>query len=245
MIKLTHTQLILTLTLGCTFQSFTANATLIDLGNGAVYDNTENVSWTQNLRYDEIDLYSRNGGIGGLWGLSIVNLGGTQHTVTETDIYQINPPLVGGTWWGATGYASTLTFAGVGGWRLPTGPELLGVLGNSQFSSGVFTRTGDVRGQYLMWTNTETTDMTAILVDFLNPSKFYASSIAKGTPSSGGVFVAWAVHDGNISAVPETNSALLSLIALLLTTIVASRSKIKGKRLFLQRHKAGTGVRSC
>lgn len=217
-----------TLTLGCIVAPSIGHASLIDLGNGAIYDTTRNVTWTQNLRYDEIDLYPTSR-LTGLWGLSVTNVGSTTHTVTEVDIYQINsaPFLVGGTWWGATAYATTLSFAGASNWRLPTQAELIGVIGDSQFSSGIFARTGDARGQYLMWTSTETGEMTAVIVDLLSPRDYYGSSVPKATPSSGSIFVAWAAHDGNINAVPEVNSGALLLLGLFLLSAFTARSNIK------------------
>ena len=219
------------LTLGCIFAPSIGHAILTDLGNGAIYDTTRNVTWTQNLRYDEIDLYPTSR-LTGLWGLSVTNMGNTAHTVTEVDIYQINsaPFLVGGTWWGATAYATTLSFAGVSNWRLPKQAELIGVIGDPQFSSGIFARTGDARGQYLMWTSTETGETTAVIVDLLTPRDYYGSSVPKATPSSGSIFVAWAAHDGNITAVREVNSDALLLVGLLFLGAVTARSNVKPRR---------------
>lgn len=210
-----------------------AHAAFTDLGNGAVYDSTRDITLIQDVRYYEVDL-APTARLTGLWGVSVSNAGGEDHVVTSADIFQVNyPPLrVGGTWWGAMAWANTLTFAGVGGWRLPSATELVAVVTDPSYS-GTFTHTSFGPNSYLMWTSSEIDASTAIDIQTVpasNPS-FYQASHAKVTDLSGtGIMVLWAVHQGNINAVPSVPEPSTSLLYLLgLATVLSAATRIAAK----------------
>jgi hypothetical protein len=211
-----------------------AHAALVDLGNGAIYDTTRNITWTQDVRYDETDLQP-NSRMYGLDGAIITNNDGSTHTVTSADIYQVVPAgafRVGGTWWGATAWANTLTYGGVSGWRLPTDSELVGILNENinQYpaGAGVFSNAVYSLYPYLFWSSTETDANTVVQVEsmpFGNPA-YYQYPVPKQLDQSGSfIQVAWAVHDGNILAVPEPNALVLFGVGLI-TIFGLKRSRL-------------------
>ena len=119
------------LLLACTTLALSLNvqANMIDLGGGAIYDTALNITLTQDVRYDEIDLLS--GSRMGLQGAVVTNMDGTYHIVAPSDLYQLSNTgafRVGGTWWGATAWANTLTYGDMAGWRLPSALELENIL---------------------------------------------------------------------------------------------------------------------
>lgn len=205
-----------------------ARAALVDLGNGAIYDTTLDITLTKNVRFHETDL-SDNNRLYSIIGTSVQNSDGSIHVVTSSDLYQVVPAgvfRVGGTWWGATAWAQTLTFAGASDWRLPTQAELVHVLSDPSFPTA-FTNATFGSFSYLMWTSTESTPSTVVQVQtvpFGSPS-YYISSIQKSLDqSSSFIQVPWAVHQGNISAVPEPSTTLLLLTgSVLLGTLARSR----------------------
>jgi hypothetical protein len=205
---------IITLLLVCVAQS-SAFATLSDLGSGAIFDSERNVTWTQDVRYAEVDLYPTQS-LTSLYGKSVQNVDGSVHTVDATDIYQVVPAgafRIGGTWWGATAWADSLNFAGASGWRLPTSSELTSILQSPQYTT--FTHALWANSSYLFWTSSEIDGKSVKQVQYVpygNPSHDGFTVGKEIDQASSGLFiqVAWAVHDGNISLVPEpSNWALL------------------------------------
>lgn len=198
-----------------------AHAALVDLSIGAIYDTTRNITWTQDVRYDETDLL-QNSRMYGLYGINVTNNDASTHSVTSADIYQVVPAgafRVGGTWWGATAWANTLTFGGTSGWRLPTESELVGVLNESAYLN-VFSHAVQGSFPYLLWSSTEIDASTVVQVETIpyGSPAYYQFAIPKQLDQSGSfIQVAWAVHDGNILAVPEPN--LLVLFSVGLVTI--------------------------
>lgn len=76
-----------------------ANAALYDRGNGIIYDSTQNITWLQDMNYAGTTAYSTTRGncCGGLGG-----------------------PPGAMTWEQATAWASSLSYDGLSGWRLPS-----------------------------------------------------------------------------------------------------------------------------
>ncbi len=98
------------------FAAFQVNASLVDRGNGLIYDSTLNITWLSNANYASIDL-NRQSRIDSLIG-TVVN----GRTVTGGDFAGYDEGVFTGRmlWWGATAWAESLTYSGTNGWRLPT-----------------------------------------------------------------------------------------------------------------------------
>ena len=205
-----------------------ADASLIELGNGAIYDSGLNITLTQDVRYDEVDLLSTTA-MNSLYGTIVTNSGGSKHVVTQQDIYQILPAgafRLGGTWWGATAWAGSLSFDGVTGWRLPTAAELESVLQSTEYGAPLTNTSLGSTGSYLFWTSTETSSSTVDQVQLVpvgSPST-YVFDIAKSLDQAGSEFiqVAWAVHDGDIAAVPEPGGLRLAVISMVMFVSIAT-----------------------
>jgi hypothetical protein len=187
-----------------------AYATLIDRGGGFIFDTDLNITWMQDANYAATSEFVPPGGGGALPG-------------------QMN-------WNAANNWAQTLNYGGVSEWRLPDETRAVGgyqgemahlffaTLENSPygtFNSGPFIniQPGTVLGvkdEY--WYATE-------LVPGI-PWKFSFLSGENGQNFETDDFVyAWAVHDGDIAAVPEPNSLLLLGSGLI--GMVAFRKKFK------------------
>jgi len=159
---------------------FSAQASLIDRGNGLIYDTDLDITWLQDANY------------------------------SQTSGYDIDGKL---SWDGALIWAGGLEYAGFTDWRLPTtgqqggnnthltGSELghlFYVNDIGSLNSGPFVNF--LSGQYIdflndwYWTSTE----------FVRPNS-YAFRFADGFQDiryQGDTHSAWAVHDGDIGAVP-------------------------------------------
>jgi hypothetical protein len=231
----TRTPLIASALLAASLISGAAHADLTSIQGGqAVYDSTRNITWTQNVRYENAEALA-NPRMLGLLGTNVTNSDGSTHTITSADIYQVSSASlnVGGTWWGATAWANTLTYAGVSGWRLPTDSELVGILNENinQYpaGAGVFSNAVYFLYPYLFWSSTETDANTVVQVEsmpFGNPA-YYQYPVPKQLDQSGSfIQVAWAVHDGNISAVPEADTWAMLLTGLGLVGIATRRRKL-------------------
>jgi hypothetical protein len=232
----TRTPLIASALLAASLISGAAHADLTSiLGGQAVYDSTRNITWTQDVRYDETDLKSGSR-MYGLDGTIVTNSDGSTHTVASPDIYQVVPAgafRVGGTWWGATAWANTLAYGGVSGWRLPTDSELVGILNENinQYpaGAGVFSNAVYFSYPYLFWSSTETDANTVVQVEsvpFSNPAYYQYPVPKQLDQSSSFIQVAWAVHDGNIAAVPEADTWAMLLAGLGLVGIATRRRKL-------------------
>ena len=207
------------------------HAAFVDLGVGAIYDSTRNITWTQDVRYDEVDLLSSQR-MASLYGTTIVNSDGTTHIITDADVYQSPGSAfrVGGTWWGATAWATTLAFSGVTGWRLPTESELVGVVSDPSYRY-LFGRIASGSLPYQMWTGTEVGVSSVTQVETIpSGGNVYYSlrPVPKQQDVSGSfIQVAWAVHPGNILAapVPEPGTSVLIGCGLICVLSLNRRSR--------------------
>lgn len=203
-------------------------AALIDIGLGAVYDTELNISLIKNAQYHGVDLSDSNR-INAIYGESVKNIDGSTHLVTRADLYQIQPTrrVYGGTWWGATAWAQTLTYAGKSNWRLPTQDELIHVLEDSSFPD-IFENA--VRGggvdSLLFWTSTELAASSVVQIQSRpagSPS-YYILNIDKGLDQSDRFRqVPWAVHDGDISVIPLPAAFWLFASGAMLVGVAARR----------------------
>lgn len=143
------------------------------------------------------------------------------------------------TWWGASAWASQLTFAGYADWRLPSA---LGADGSAPCSNcstselgGVWfealensssPNTGDFEGLqlYSYWSSTEFSPAAPTAWRLSTSGNFL------GVAGKGIVFYATAVSDGDLQAaqVPEPASPFLVLLALGL--VAQRRTKWRHKR---------------
>lgn len=186
------------------------HAVFTDLGGGVVYDSTRNLTWTQDVRFFEVDL-GPVARLFSLYGVGVHDVEGTVHSVTELDVYQgLSGLPVAGTWWGATAYASTLSLGGASGWRLPTESELLGVFAAAGYSNTFIHPYFHV--SYVFWTSTEVGNYRVAQVQNGGPDAISSYTAGKGADSTNVRQVAWAVHEGNISQVPEPNSGMLMVL---------------------------------
>ncbi|MHB1942086.1 MAG: PEP-CTERM sorting domain-containing protein [Acidiferrobacteraceae bacterium] len=188
-----------------------ANAALISILNGAaVYDTALNITWLADANY------------------------------ANTSGYASSPYSGAMTWSQANTWAAGLTVGGVSGWRLPSADltcgngynctssemgelfynELGGVAGNSILTThnanlALFQNVNSV-----YWSGTETTPgATAATFDF-----YTGGQAVYGIES--GYLYAWAVHSGDVAAVPEPASTWLFGSGLLGLIGVARRKKV-------------------
>jgi hypothetical protein len=95
--------------------------------------------------------------------------------------------------------------------------------------AGVFSNAVYSLYPYLFWSSTETDANTVVQVEsmpFGNPA-YYQYPVPKQLDQSGSfIQVAWAVHDGNISAVPEADTWAMLLTGLGLVGIATRRRKL-------------------
>ncbi|MDO9233255.1 MAG: PEP-CTERM sorting domain-containing protein [Methylotenera sp.] len=200
------------------FSSF-AQAELVDLGVGAIYDSTRNITWLQDSLYQGVDLYP-TGRIDSLYGTSVNNVDGSIHEVTSLDIYQkaivgYGRISLGGNWWGATAWAKTLDFANTSGWRLPSEAEMLGVLKDVGFRGSFEPLSA---GDLLYWTSSEfdfnKVSQIQLGYDYNRDPIIYHYLTNKNNDDNRFTQVAWAVHQGNIMAIPEPETFNLFLTGL-------------------------------
>lgn len=197
--------------------SQTASATLLDRGNGMIYDDSTNLTWLQDANYAKTSGYTGSG----------VDSNGTM------------------TWAAANTWATNLSFGGYDDWRLPTmtthkagfgrtdselGYLFYVTLGNKGECDagyiscpGVFDRPYGLlnKGPFTiqngetLWSDIGTYD------NYGNAWVFSTSLGFQGTtPLQGAYAVAWAIRDGDVAAVPEPASiALVGFGLLCLATI--------------------------
>lgn len=214
------------------FIAINANAALYDRGNGMIYDSTQDITWLQDANY----AFSS--------GYALENATGFTGTSYEIDISGRMA------WNAAYDWATTLTYQGISGWRLPSA-RLTGVLcqtlsysGNCDNSfnnttselghlfyvdlgnKGQFSISGQWQPDSGLNNTTFTDSATGNQISFSNMQQFgywereefRIQSAWSFVPSTGeqypngkayNGYFAWAVHDGDIAAVPVPTAALL------------------------------------
>lgn len=197
-----------------------AHATLIDRGNGLIYDDSTNLTWMQDANYAKTSGY----------------------TGTGVDAYgRMN-------WFAAKIWAANLSFGGYDDWRLPTtNPQQAGlglteselghmffvnlhnkgacdpnlscfgtpVLGAGFLNKGPFSFTDAT----IFWTE------TPVYGQYDEAWVFSAYLGFQGTSNKGeGYYQTWAVRDGDVASVPEPASIALVGLGLLSLAVVRRKS---------------------
>jgi hypothetical protein len=219
-----------------------AQANLIDIGNGLIYDDVDNVTWisdglafSNNIKATSTSP-TANPYAGPLIGAVVTPQQGSPYTVGAGDFNYVSvltPNRWFASWYAATAWVNNFTYqygnTNLSGWRLPTSAEAVGLMnqigvGNyggpaspppSNLQLGPFTWVPPK-----FWTADESSATNANFVDFANPSG------ALNGPSTGfpqgignttktGFSGVWAVVPGNVAAVPIPAAAWLLGSALL------------------------------
>ena len=162
-----------------------ANAALIDRGGGLIYDDDRNITWLADGNYVMTSGYDADGLI---------------------------------TWSDAVSWAEGLSYGGYYNWRLPNADADCGVsfnCGNSELGHLFYNELSGTSGSSILtssdpdlglfsniqsnwyWTGTERNSSEAWFFDFSG-----GGGGGQSIGSKGSILMAWAVHDGDIAAVP-------------------------------------------
>jgi hypothetical protein len=202
-----------------------AQASLTNIGNGLIYDSNANVTWTDGLYMSQTmnptGSTTSTGSLtpySGLIGSTVTTpAGDATHTVSTSD-YQwvtlLNREF--GTYEGSVAWAQGLQYQNgtttVTGWTLPTEADVaslwsaLGASANYGANVGPFSF---VLPKF--WVTDGATDTTAYFTD-LSASTIGASpTFSTAANSATGFSGAWAVYNGNLSAVPLPGSVWMFL----------------------------------
>ena len=164
-----------------------SQASLIDRGNGLLYDNVLNVTWLQDANYAKTSGY-------GATGLM--------------------------SWDNATTWAANLNFDGLTGWRLPTRDgyelysifnELLSGIPGARMTTHLFPFINVQLGAY-WYGNTFVSDVTDTqhYADVWYAYMFEGNGyLSESVMSKDNHLSAWAVHPGDVAAVPVLGAAWL------------------------------------
>lgn len=184
-----------------------SQAALIDYGNGMIYDDVANLTWLSDANYALSSGYSDSGLM---------------------------------SWQQAQSWAASLSFGGISGWRLPGVRPANGSTFNFEYSDNGSSDSGiNISGLhselgYMFYVNLGNTAAGGAVNSgpFTNlQSSAYWSSTPSGSFSDEAIhfftafgdqgispmaaeYYGWAVHDGNVAAVPEPSAALLLTVGL-------------------------------
>ncbi|TKB60738.1 MAG: hypothetical protein E8D48_12305 [Nitrospira sp.] len=191
-----------------------AHASLIDNGNGTIYDSVSDVTWISNGLTFTNDIASNtstpsaNPYTGSLLGAAVTPPLGSTHTIAANDLsYEVSLGRWVGSWWAATAWADGFTSQhgnqSVADWRLPTTSEAQNLITQlNQLGTG---RVGAAPPFAFVppffWTATLTSDTNVNFANMLagtiaNRTLFDA---AAGRPAYSNVM---AVVPGNVAPVP-------------------------------------------
>jgi hypothetical protein len=201
-----------------------AQASLIAIGDGLIYDSATNVTWTDGSYFTTSFNSTTDDG---LIGTNVTTPDGTSHTITASDFRNIpsfGPHAEVATWWGATAYAQNLNYnyngVNVTGWTLPSISDLqslwnqLGTYGLNTgsalaaqyptFSTVNVSPFSYVLPKISVTDNVNGATNTAWYVDYSlsNPGQaVYASATASLNTATPNV---WAVYNGNVALLGQT-----------------------------------------
>lgn len=195
--------------------SYQAKAELIDIGNGLIYDSTNDVTWISDGHAFTNDIAATTSNptagpyTGPLLGKITTPQKGGSHTIVDTDIPYIDNLFRWlGSWYGARAWAENLSYQfgdrQITHWRLPTKSE-------AQSLSSQLGQWGAVPPftwvPPVIWTSDEPSETTATFVNFLNNSTAVKE---KDGPSN-----VWAVRSGNVATThaPVLNAIPENLVA--------------------------------
>lgn len=205
----------------CTALTDISQASLIDHGNGLIYDNVSNVTWISNGLTFTNDIASNTSTpsaspyTGPLLGMVVTPSVGLPHTIAANDLsYEASLGRWVGSWWAATAWADSFTSQHgsqtISDWRLPTSSEAQNLITQlNQLGTG---RVGAAPPfEYIppfFWTSTQTSETNVNFANMLsggiaNRTLFDA---AAGRPAYSNVV---AVAPGNVAPVPLPAAAWL------------------------------------
>ena len=235
-----NTRILATIALGFSFTT-TTQAALVARGTDMVYDDVNNITWAAdaNLFKTQADsnpnlvseIIAANGGV-------IHDTPNALDTVPNSGIYTLTSADFDTstgtmTWWGAQAWANNLSLGGVTGWTLPT--TTVQSVGYNQTDSQLgdlyYNQLGGVANTFITATHNANYNL------FSNVQNYYVSSSSselgsaymwvffigidsQGTPYQGfqdnwnlksNLANAWAVHAGDVAAVPLPGAIWLFL----------------------------------
>ena len=183
--------------------SFNINAALIDRGNGLIYDVDRGFTWLADANYAMTSGYDADGRMG---------------------------------WWGAGIWAGQLVYEGFDNWRLPSGDScVVHNCNNSEMGHLFYNELGGVAGSSILASSDSDIALFINIQSYMYWSSYElphavddASYFATLDGSQGGdnkykYKYAWAVHDGDIGAVPIPATVWLFGSGLLVFVGVARR----------------------
>lgn len=198
-----------------------SHASLINVGNGLIYDNVSDVTWIANGLTFPNDIAATtanptaNPYTGPLLGTVVTPSLGTPHTIAANDLsYEASLGRWVGSWWAATAWADGFTSQhgsqAVSDWRLPTSAEAQNLITQlNQLGTG---RTGAVPPfEYIppfFWTSTLTSETNVNFSNMLSGTignRTLFDAVA-GRPAYSNVMI---VAPGNVAPVPLPAAAWL------------------------------------
>lgn len=213
------------------FMVSNVQASLFDRGNGLIYDDVLDVTWLSNANYAQTEFAANPNRIN-----EIIDAVGSVagHTLSAYDFVALSGRM---SWWGAVAWADQLVFGGYSDWRLPTadascaynyhctGNEMgqlyydelggtagFGASGTFVGSSGDADLSKFTNIQSWVYWETGAVDPGSP-ADAARGWDFHLGNYYRGYqfsfPKTNTNFNAWAVRDGDISAVPVPAAAWL------------------------------------
>ncbi|NOT10785.1 MAG: hypothetical protein HOP23_02960 [Methylococcaceae bacterium] len=185
-----------------------SQASLVDVGNGLIYDDVSNVTWISDGFAFTNDIASTtanptaNPYTGPLLGTVVTPSLGDPHTIAADDLsYQTSLSRWVGSWWAATAWADGFNYQNgsqtITDWRLPTSTEALSLLTQLGQGSGAIPPFTQVLPFY--WTSNLTSATNADVARPLFGSIDNFTLMNGIIPRYSNV---WAVAPGNVAAVP-------------------------------------------
>jgi len=207
-----------------------SQASLVDIGNGLIYDDVSNVTWisdgyafTNNIASTtanpNADPYT-----GLLLGKVVTPSLGASHTIAANDFLYENTSLFRwvGSWWAATAWADSFSYQyggqTISGWRLPTSTEAQNLI--TQLRTGSGAKPPFVWVPPFYWTSTLTSETSAYVARPLFGTVDNFTLMNGAVPRYSNV---WAVVPGNVAAVPVPAAVWLFGSALAAMGIVGRR----------------------
>ena len=231
----------------------TTHAALVARGTDMVYDDVNNITWASDANLFQTQAASNPN----LVSQIIAANGGVIHdtpnaydTVPISGIYTLasadfNTSTGTMTWWGAQAWANDLTLGGVTGWALPTtadtaNPNNFGYnITTSQLGDLFYNQLGGVAGSSITITHNTNYNLFSSVENYaywasseyaLGPA--YALNLNVSYGYQGGdvkvnLLNAWAVHVGDVAAVPLPSAVWLFLSGMIGFMGLKRRSSIR------------------
>ena len=229
-----------------------ATATLIDRGNGLIFDNVLNITWLQNANYAATELTATR------VTAIIAEVGSVAgHALTTDDFFPNGTGKM--TWWRAMAWAQALNFGGFDDWRLPSTDvngdgTVVNCLTNTDCPDNEYghmfyqnlketlglSKTGDQVGDGGVTLNNIQSYYWSGTVFMADPADFWGCYFESGgqcfSTSRWADRVAWAVRDGDVAAVPEPGTLCLLASGLAgLGGVAWRRSRLPGQHRAAER----------